>query len=72
MKGHNIFLKIFKFQFLKSLSVIIDKNLILFCVEKDVKRVFITQSMVPFGSFSKLISYLVLVQVYTAENDRFM
>ena len=49
---------------LKSVNAIIDKNLVILYMDKEVKRVFILRPMVSFCSARKLNSYLVRAKLY--------
>ena len=52
---------------LKSLSGIIDKNLTILYMNKEVKNVFTPGSLIPFRSACKLSSYLVRAKLYPLE-----
>ena len=52
---------------LKSLSAIIDKNLSILHMDKEVKKVFTPRPMVSFRSARKLNSYLVRAKLYPLE-----
>ena len=49
---------------LKSLSAIIDKNLSILCMDKEVRKVFNPRPMVSFRSANKSNSYLVRAKLY--------
>ena len=49
---------------LKSLSAMIDKNVSILYVDKEVKRVIMLQHMVSFRSARKLNNYLVKAKLY--------
>ena len=52
---------------LKSLSAIIDKNLSILYMDKEVEKVFNPRSMVSFRTARKLNSYLVRTKLYPLE-----
>ena len=67
-KNHNrkeILLVVMYHPLLKSLSAIIDKNLRILHMDKEVKKVFTPRPMVSFRSAHKLNSYLVRAKLYT-------
>ena len=69
-KNHNmkgITLAVTYHPLLKSLSALIDKNVSILCMDKEVKRVITLRCMVSFRSAHKLNNYLVKAKLYPSK-----
>ena len=69
-KNHNmkgILLVVTYHPLLKFLSAVIDTNLIILYMDKDVKKVFTPRPMVSFCTAHKLSCYLVRAKLYSLE-----